>query len=361
MSRSRITIKDVAQRAGCGVASASRVLNNSGPASEDLRARVNQAAQELGFSFSAIGRALQSSRTMTIGCLVPSLANPVFAEAVQGVQESLEGTGYQLLIACSNYDGQRDNEALSTLLAKGVDGLIVTMVDPDLSPSLARARALGVPVVLMFHDPIAGIPSSYVDNDAAARTVARAFADKGHVATGFLALRFATSDRSRNRYAGFQAECARLGLAAPVLIELSEADANRPDQLAAILAAHPGLSAIFASNDFLAIAVQKAARLLGWRVPQDLSVAGFDGIEIGRLLDTPLATVETHPEAMGRQGASLLLARLAGEAPEQPGALSFTFRPGATLAFAPGLCADGDREAPRSPSVLSSKIQLKQG
>ena len=100
--RQKITIKDVAREAGCGIATASRVLNKSGPTSAEVRARVEKVARDLGFSFSAIGRALQGGRSMTIGCLVPSLANPVFAEAVQGVQEVLSGAGYQLLIASSN-------------------------------------------------------------------------------------------------------------------------------------------------------------------------------------------------------------------------------------------------------------------
>ncbi|MGR3480516.1 LacI family DNA-binding transcriptional regulator [Salipiger marinus] len=359
--KAKVTIKDVARRAGCGIATASRVLNNSGPASADVRSRVQKAAQDLGFSFSALGRALQSSRSMTVGCLVPSLANPVFAEAVQGLQTVLAGTGYQLLIASSNYDGAADNDAIATLIAKEVDGLIVTMVAPEHSAALALARTRGIPVALMFHDPVAGLPSAHVDNGAAAREVARRFGDLGHRRTAFLALRFASSDRSRNRYAGFLAECRLRGLPDPVLIELTEAEANTPERLAQTLAALPDLTAIFASNDFLAIAVQKAARLLGWRVPRDLSVVGFDGIEIGRLLDVPLATIETEPAAMGRQAALTLLDLLQGGAPVQLPPLPFTFRAGATLAPPRADRRDDDRVAPRPPSVLSLKTDLKQG
>lgn len=357
----KVTIKDVAREAGCGVATASRVLNNSGPASAEIRERVEKAARDLGFAFSGTGRALQSSRSMTIGCLVPSLANPVFAEAVQGVQDELRAAGYQLLVSSSNYDAKADDEAIATLLGKDVDGLIVTMAAPDRSEALQLAKRRGIPHSLMFHDPVDGFTTSYVDNFEAAREVARRFAARGHRRTGFLALRFSSSDRSRNRYAGFHAECRARGLADPALIELSEAEANTPDRLAATLRQYPGLTAIFASNDFLAIAVQKAARLLGWRVPQDLSVAGFDGIEIGRLLDVPLATIETQPEAMGRQAARMLLPVLQGGAPFQPPALPFTFREGATLADPRPEAHDGGQDAPRPPSVPSLKTSLKQG
>jgi len=357
----KITIKDVARQAGCGVATASRVLNNSGPASAEVREKVENAARDLGFSFSATGRALQSSRSMTIGCLVPSLVNPVFAEAVQGIQLELSGSGYQLLISSSSYDGAVDNEAVATLLSKDVDGLIVTMAAPARSEPLRQAQLRGIPVSLMFHDPLDEFVTAHVDNFAAAREVARRFAGHGHRRTGFLALRFASSDRSRNRYTGFQAECRAHGLADPVLIELSEADANTPDKLAAILNEHGDLTAIFASNDFLAIAVQKAVRLLGWRVPQDLSVVGFDGIEIGRLLEAPLATIETEPEAIGRQAARTLLSALQGVPLRQLPPLPFHFRDGATLAKPRPENHDDDRGATRPPSVPSLKIKLNQG
>ncbi|MCA3448049.1 MAG: LacI family DNA-binding transcriptional regulator [Rhodobacter sp.] len=356
---SSITIKDVAQSAGCGVATASRVLNNSGPASADVRERVERAARELGFSFSSIGRALQSRRSMTVGCLVPSLANPVFAEAVQGVQAELLGSGYQMLISCSNYDGAADEAAIEMLLSKETDALVATMVAPDRSPTLRLAQKRGIPILLMFHDPLDGFITSYVDNFDAAKVVARQFADLGHRRTAFLALRFTTSDRSRNRYAGFHSECRARGLPDPALIEIGEAEANQPDRLAAILAQHPKLTAIFASNDFLAIAVQKAARLLGWRVPQDLSVVGFDGIEVGRLLEKPLATIETSPEAMGRQAARSLLNLLQGGPSIQPPALPFAFRAGATLALPNPEKGDDGRGATQPPSDLPAEPQAQ--
>jgi len=361
MRKSTVSIKDVAQAAGCGVATASRVLNNSGPASADARERVERAARELGFSFSAVGRALQSRRSMTIGCLVPSLANPVFAEAVQGLQAALHGSGYQLLISCSNYDAGADEAAIKMLLSKDADALVATMVAPDRSPALRLARDRGVPVALMFHDPLDRFITAHVDNFDAAREVARQFAGLGHRHTGFLALRFSTSDRSRNRYAGFHAECRARGLPDPALIEVSEAEANQPDRLAATLDQHPDLTAIFASNDFLAIAVQKAARLLGWRVPQDLSIVGFDGIEVGRLLEKPLATIETSPEAMGRQAARSLLDMLQGGAPVQPPALPFAFRAGATLSAPNSEKGDDGRGATRPPSDLPVEPHAQQG
>lgn len=353
----RITIKDVAREAGCGVSTASRVLNASGPVSAEVRERVSRAAQELGFSFSSIGRALQSRRSMTVGCIVPSLTNPVFAEAVQGVQSVLQEAGYQLLISSSGYDGTRDTELLHTLMANDVDGLIATIVAPECNEALRLARNRGLPLCLMFHDPVAGYPTSHVDNTLAAREVGRRFAALGHRRTAFLALRFSSSDRSRNRYAGFAAACRDCGLPEPRLLELTEAEARDPDVLTRRLDAHADITAIFASNDLLAIAVLSAARLLGRRVPADLSVVGFDGIAAGRLLDTPIATIQTNPEEMGRRAARALLDEMRGGQASRMPPLPFTFQPGGTLA-APGSERNDDGQvAPRPSSVRLAKVE----
>jgi len=322
-----------------------------------MRDRVELAAHDLGFSFNAAGRALQSRKSMTIGCLVPSLANPVFAEAVQGVQSELSGSGYKILISCSNYDDEADNAAITALLDNNVDGIIATMVAPDRSTALKQAKQRDIPVSFMFHDPLSGFVTSYVDNFVAAGEVARRFAAFGHKRVGFLALRFSTSDRSRNRYAGFHAQCRASGLADPILIEISEYEAAQPERLAAALTRYREITALFASNDFLAIAVQKAARQLGWQVPQDLSVVGFDGIEVGRLLETPLTTVETSPEAMGRQAAQSLLNALQGLGLKQRPPLPFSFREGETLAAPNPKRTDDDRVAAQPSSVHPAQDQ----
>ena len=124
-----VTIKDVAMRAGCGVATVSRVLNNTGSASAEMRGRVMAATDALGFEFSEVARSLQSSTTRTIGCVVPSLANPVFADAVQGAQEAFQLAGYQTLLLCTNYDPEFEVQAIRTLTAKKVDGFVLTVSD----------------------------------------------------------------------------------------------------------------------------------------------------------------------------------------------------------------------------------------
>jgi DNA-binding LacI/PurR family transcriptional regulator len=345
------TIKDVAQRAGCGVATVSRVLNGTGPASPETRQRVIEAAQTLSFEFSEVGRSLQSKTTRTIGCVVPSLANPVFAEAVQGLQESVQQAGYQLLLICSNYNAELESAAIRTLLAKQVDGLVLTVSDAQTSDGLEIIKRRGLPCCLMFNHSPGGLPAASIDDHGAARTVADAFAAADHTHTGFLALRFQISDRSRQRFEGFTRACKDNGMAPPTLLQIDEDSGNLSALLRGLLSENDRLSGIFASNDFLALAAIRATRSLGRRVPDDLSIVGFDGIEIGTMVEPTLATIVTQPKLMGSGAAAAVLSAIKGQTiPEMrdPG-LSFSFRPGGTLAPRIAESSDGGKVATLPP------------
>ncbi|WP_306029490.1 LacI family DNA-binding transcriptional regulator [Stappia sp. MMSF_3263] len=353
----RPTIKDVAQRAGCGIATVSRVLNGQGSSSEQTRSKVLAAAEALGFEFNDLGRSLQSNSTRTIGCIVPSLANPVFAEVVQAAQAEANRAGYQLILACSDYDGGLETKAIRTLLAKQVDGLIVTVGDARTSEGLELIRAKRTPCCLVYNTPPDNGPGDgfaawTVDNRGAADAVAEGFARQGHSCTGFLALEFGRSDRSRERYEGFVAACARLGMAHPVLLEIEEQEGRLLQLLGAMLAEHRGITGIFASNDYLALAAMKAARDLGMQVPADLSIVGFDGISTGLMVEPNLSTVVTDPKAMGRGAAQTVLARLAGlEPPGRPDpAHTFSFRQGGSLGPPSAGKSDGGEAATSPPS-----------
>lgn len=345
------TIKDVAERAACGVATASRVLNGRGPASEKTRRKVLAAAADLGFEFSDLGRSLQSSTTRTLGCVVPSLANPVFADVVQAAQAEANRAGYQLILACSDYDAELESRAIRTLLAKQVDGLIVTVSNAEDSEGLEQVRARGVPCALVYNRACRGFPAWSVDNRAAAARVAREFATLGHRHTGFLALEFGRSDRSRERFEGFAEACAALGMAQPVLLEIAEQEGQLLELLRALLSANRDITGIFASNDYLALAAMQAARGLGRRIPQDLSIVGFDGIATGLMVEPNLATVVTDPRAMGEGAARTVLARLAGETPPAgpDPARTFSFRQGGSLGPPAPESMDGGEAATSPP------------
>ncbi len=349
------TIKDVAQRADCGIATVSRVLNGRGSTSAKTREKVLAAATDLGFEFNALGRSLQSSSTRTIGCLVPSLINPVFAEVVQAAQNEALQAGYQLILACSDYDEERETQAIQTLLAKQVDGLIVTVNNARTSPGLEMIRRRNVPCCLVYNHPVAGFAAWSVDNHGAAAAAAGEFVRLGHRHMGFLALRFHRSDRSQERYEGFLAACEALGVRRPVLLEIEEEEGDLLKLLGALLNDNQRLTGIFASNDYLALAAMKAATSLGKKVPDDISIIGFDGIKSGLMVDPNLATIATDPAALGKGAAATVLAHLTeNEPPPRPNpSQTFRFRSGGSIS-PPAAGQPDDGEAATSPSSHSN-------
>ena len=216
------TIIDVAQRAGCGVATVSRVLNNTGPASAQMIKRVLAAVDELDFQFSEVSSSLQRSATRTIGCVVPSIENPVYADAVQGAQEVFLAAGYQMLLTCTNYNSDIETDAIRTLIAKQVDGILLTVADVKNSDGLNLIRSRELPHSLLFNEAPEGEVSWSVGDHEAAALVAEAFAKNNHVHAGFLALNFLNSDRARQRYEGFVQGCARHNMSAPALLEVDD-------------------------------------------------------------------------------------------------------------------------------------------
>jgi DNA-binding LacI/PurR family transcriptional regulator len=173
-----------------------------------------------------------------------------------------------------------------------------------------------------------------VDDHTAALKVADAFVEQDHSHLGFLALRFKTSDRARQRYEGFVEGCFRNALEKPALLEIEEDSQNLNDLLAEFLQDNPAITGIFASNDFLALATIRSARALGLHVPNDLSIVGFDGIEVGMMVEPSLATIVTDPRMMGSGAAKTVLSAINGTPlPEQPDPkFSFSFRAGGSLA-----------------------------
>ncbi|MGF1551478.1 MAG: substrate-binding domain-containing protein [Paracoccaceae bacterium] len=348
--RRRPTIREVAERAGCSVTTVSRVLNRVGRTAPATRARVEAAAAALDFRFDPLGRSLQARRTRTIGAVVPTLANPVFAEAIGGAQAVVRAHGHQLLLACTDYDPAGEDDAVAALLAQRVAGLILTLADAAHDPALARPASAGVPAVLLFNEAGAeDMPAVAVDNAAAAARVAAEMAALGHRRTAYLAGRFRASDRSRRRFEGFRSGCEAAGLAEPVLVEVDFEAASHCDALAALFARHPDVTALFCSNDLLGLRAIADLRALGRAVPGAVSVAGFDGKAMAALAEPSLATVATPARAMGHAAAEALFDAMEGAAPGQR-LLAYEFRPGGSLAPPPGGSAGRDAATSRPAS-----------
>ena len=330
----RPTLHDVAAQAGVSIATVSRVLNGTGSIRPETEARVREAVRALGFRANRMGRDLRMGQSRSIGVLLPTLANPVFADSAAGIQAAARDAGWTVLITSSDYDPRHEAAALDGLLSERVAGLIVTVADAGACPALDGLDEARVPYVLFHNEsPHPGRSSVAVDNEQAGRDAARALIAQGHGQLGMVAGRFTASDRSRRRHQGFTAALREAGLPAAALIEIDFNHDLASETLRAAFLNPQRPTGIFCSNDLLALRTMAGLRALGLKVPGDVSVIGMDGINVGQLINPSLASIVQPAREMGQRAFEHLLARIAGEAPAQI-RLPHLYRPGQSLSAA---------------------------
>lgn len=329
----RPTIKDVARRAGVSPATVSRVLNGSAAVASDTAARVRRAVQALAFSPSLAGRTLRAARTRSLGVVVPTLTNPVFAECLAGIEAAARRRSHTLSLVSTAYRAEAEADAVQALLRQRVDGLVLTVNDAARNRVLDRLERERVPYVLVFNQlPRAERPTVSVDNRAAARELVEHLIGLGHRTIRMVTGQFRQSDRARLRYRGYSDAMRAAGLQPlpPLQMPFLAPDARR--QLVEGLAARPRPTAFFCSNDYLAMTAIRDLAALGYGVPADISVAGFDGIRVGELTVPALTTVVQPSQLIGRTAVEVLLSRIDSEGASAPALLQHTLRCGATTA-----------------------------
>ncbi|GES47401.1 LacI family transcriptional regulator [Rhizobium sp. NBRC 114257] len=318
------TLQQVAFRAGCSVATASRVMNRTGPVSDEMVRRVRRAAAELGYragSRSANGRP-------AIGVLIPSITNPVFAASLSSIQNRALHAGHSVLIAQSNYDPAQEVDAVASLLQQQPTGLILTLCDPERSLVLSSALP---PTVLLGNLPTSRFTAAVAtDNFGAGRHLTEHLLGKGHRRILFISGHFAASDRAKLRYLGYIRAMEGAGQQPLDALEISFVNSLEQLDLSDAVSRF-GPTAIIASNDLLALGVMGALRRQGLSIPRDISVAGFDGISLGFLGEVSLTTVEIPDGTMGAAAASLLLDMAENAAPPRHLTVPYRLRFGGTV------------------------------
>ncbi|MBN8954697.1 MULTISPECIES: substrate-binding domain-containing protein [unclassified Rhizobium] len=317
------TLQKVAFRAGCSVATASRVMNRNGPVSDEMVRRVRRAAAELGYRAGSRG----GSRP-AIGVLIPSITNPVFAASLSSIQNRALHAGHSVLIAQSNYDPAQEADAVASLLQQQPTGLILTLCDPERSLLLSSALP---PTVLLGNLPTARFTAAVAtDNFGAGRDLTEHLLCKGHRRILFISGHFSASDRARLRYLGYVRAMETARQQPLDALEISFVNSLEQLDLSDAVSRF-GPTAIIASNDLLALGVMGALRRQGLSIPRDISVAGFDGISLGFLGEVPLTTVEIPDGTMGAAAASLLLDMAENAAPPRHLTVPYRMRAGGTV------------------------------
>lgn len=328
MERPGATIRDVAAHAGCSIATVSRVVTGNGPVSTAMQKRVVDAALELGFPLNPSG----SSRRPILGVLVPSLTNPVFAGVVAGVEQCARANDLSIIIGQSNYDAAQEMAVAVALIAERPIGLIMTVCDPKTSEALARIRQQNLPAATIYNEDVpACFGAVSVDNRAAMRQLTATLLALGHRAILFVGGRFSSSDRAAFRYRGYCDAIEAAGGRPLLPMEVDFIDAVQDVDLTTALAAH-GPTAIVVSNDLLAVTVISSLRRMGLSVPEDVSVTGFDGIDLARHISPKLTTIIQPSRTMGVLAASLVLDIAAGRRSPKHIRADFVFSAGETIA-----------------------------
>jgi LacI family transcriptional regulator len=313
------TLNDVARLAGVSTMTVSRVINDSGYASVETRARVNRAIAELGYMPNALARQLRSKRTKTIALVVTDIANPFFTTLARGVEDAARLKGYAVMFCNTDESVAEEIDYVRVLIQRRVDGVLLVPAT-DSSGSLELLRKHGLPVVVLDRRLSAGqVDGVRGDSEAGAYLAVRHLIDLGHSHIAVLTGPESVST-AQDRVAGYRRALADEGIPVDdelvVFGEFNEASGHEMTER--ILAARPRPTAIFAGNNFIAFGAIQALREAALAIPDDMSIVVFDDLPQGWVLDPFLTVVSQPAYEIGRQATELMLERLAGDAPAEP-------------------------------------------
>jgi LacI family transcriptional regulator len=308
-----VGLQDVARVAEVSIATVSRVINGSAKVSDEIRQRVERACVDLGYVPNGAARALSSRRTNAIGAVVPAIENSGFALTVAALQNRVEQAGYTLLLANSGYNPEVELRMVKALLTQGVDGLVLVghRHDPQLKPMLERMGTVFVETWTLNNDS----PCVGFDNEKAARQIVEYLVSLGHRQISTIAGRTQFNDRSASRIASMEAFLKQRGLKLH-----SEHLVEHPHRILAgrlamrqLLASKDRPTAVVCGNDQLAFGALIEAVSLGVKVPDDISITGYNDVDYAAHLVPPLTTLHVPVEQMGAMAGDYIVSRLQGE------------------------------------------------
>ncbi len=304
------TLQDVADLCGVSTATVSRCLNAPDRVGKDTLERVLAAVSALGYAPNFGARLMAAGRSNTIGAVIPTMENAIFAQGLQVFQDTLRQAGFTLLVASSGYDPKIEAEQIRTLASRGADGLLLIGHERDASVyEFLASRQLPTLLAWAYRDK-APHPSIGFDNTAAMAELAETVLAHGHRRIGYISADPTANDRAAERLAGLRATLQRNGFSQDALSLVTtgygvETGAQAFRQLMA-LPNRP--TAVMCGNDVLAAGAMGAAHGLGLKVPLDVSITGFDDIELARVTTPGLTTVHVPHTAMGARAAAALVA-----------------------------------------------------
>ena len=307
------TMKDVAERAQVSVSTVSHVLNGTRRVSDSTRESVLAAIEELEYKQNLLAKSLKTQKTFTIGLLISDIQNPFFTSVVRGVEDVALSRGYHIFLCNTDEDPGREDEYITELIKKRVDGLIVTPAALHDDPAL-RLRYGNIPFVFMDRD-VEGVEADVVrvDNRLGMRLIAEHLVSLGHERIGLISGPLEKAS-GYERYEGLRVALKELGVTLEdSIVQFGDFRIPSGWQGATELLRLPDPpTALVVANNQMTLGALLSLRELGFSIPSDVSVIGFDDMEWAPLANPPLTAIAQPTYEMGVKAAQMLLDKIGG-------------------------------------------------
>lgn len=308
------TMKDVALKAKVSTATVSRALMNPDKVSQATRNRVEKAAREVGYLPQPMGRSVKRNESRTILVIVPDICDPFFSEIIRGIEVTAASNGYLVLIGDCAHQNQQEKTFIDLIITKQIDGMLLLGSRLPFDASIEEQRNLPPMVMANEFAPELELPTVHIDNLTAAFDAVNYLHELGHQRIGCIAGP-EEMPLCHYRLQGYIQALRRCGITVDTQYVVRgdftyEAGANALTQL--LLLPQPP-TAVFCHNDVMALGALSQAKKLGLKVPDDLSIIGFDNIALAQFSDPPLTTVAQPCYEIGHEAMLLLLDQMQGE------------------------------------------------
>jgi LacI family transcriptional regulator len=306
-------LRDVARRAGVSAATTSRVLSGNGIVSEELRLRVLSAAEELNYVPDGVARSMSRRRTLTLGLVVSDVTNPFFTAVARGVEDTGQRHGYSVFLCNTDQEVEKERAYLLSLREKRVDGSLLALSGDD-SSHVQKLIDAGMRFVLIDRAmPSLKLPSVLVDNQGGVQRAVDYLLDLGHTRIGVIA-GLKTVTTTRERLDGYRAalDAAGVPIDPSLIVAADFTERGGYDAGVHLWTRRDRPTAVISLNNVMTTGLLLALRQWGVRIPEQLSVIGFDDLPYFQLLDHPLTVITQPMYEVGQLACEMLLQRLAG-------------------------------------------------
>ncbi len=309
MKKNRVTMQDVAKRLGITKMTVSRFLNKPSSVAAATATKIQNAVNELGFVPSRVPAMLAQDSSKALGVVIPSFSNMVFADMIQGIEDAARAQDFSVLIAHSGYSQPLEERLIADLLSYQVDGLILT--EPEHSElTCRRIKAMAVPCVETMSIPSAPLQHAIgLNHRSVMRHCTKALLDSGRLQPVYFGVRL--DIRTMQRQQGYEDAMREYGLTPCVLDSEERSNFTLASKLMQeCLIRYPHADAILTTNDDIAVGAMLACQSRGIKIPDDIAILGYNGLNIGSATIPMLCSIGTPRYEIGRQAVALLLQNL---------------------------------------------------